>query len=177
MAAFSVIQDGRPPGPARTFAYVAARCAKAVLSPLKLTLCTLSVTATAITCRPHSTLFPLAQLRLHSLGRCPVYPALALALIGPRIALFEACSAFTHVAAYTLAEPLNGPLTSECSCDDNTPRRSDCYRLERPNCRVGLTPTESRRSSRRTESLGYCRASLRDVLAAADLCRTTRATP
>jgi len=70
--------------------------------------------------------------------------------VGSRILLFEACSAFTRVSACTLAESLTDPLTSECSCNKNPSCRSDCYRLERPSCRVGLSPTTKRHSSRRT---------------------------
>src|SRR5438093_10241984 len=69
--------------------------------------------------------------------------------VGSRITLFEACSAFTRVSACTLAESLTDPLTSECSCNKNPSCRSDCYRLERPSCRVGVPPTGKRRSSRR----------------------------
>lgn len=77
-------------------------------------------------------------------------PSPASEWVGSRIAVFEACSAFTCVSACTLAESLMDPLTSECSCNKNPSCRSDCYRLERPSCRVGLFPTEKRHSSRRT---------------------------
>jgi hypothetical protein len=49
---------------------------------------------------------------------------------------------FTCVAAYLLAGLQNGPLDRRLRRLCYLPRRSDCYRLERPRCRAGLIPAE-----------------------------------
>ena len=65
---------------------------------------------------------------------------------------FEACSAFTHVMACTLAEspcdPLHRKLRQVCCLR----RRFDCYRVERTSSRAGVAPAEVQRLSRRTVS-------------------------
>jgi len=45
---------------------------------------------------------------------------------------FEACSAFTHVTACPLAGSLNDPFHRRLRRSRYLHRRSDCYRLERP---------------------------------------------
>jgi hypothetical protein len=69
--------------------------------------------------------------------------------IGLHIVLFEACSAFTHVAAWTLARsPIRDPLTEGFShfvASMTAPVASGWS-----GCRVGLAPTGKRRLSRRT---------------------------
>src|SRR5262249_58559227 len=48
---------------------------------------------------------------------------------------------FTRVAACLLAGPPSGPLRRRLRRLRYLHRRSDCYRLERPSCRVGVAPT------------------------------------
>ena len=72
--------------------------------------------------------------------------------VGFRITLFEACSAFTHVTACTLARPpeatlYTGVLVSLRYLHD----RSDCYRLERPLAGWESHPLKIRAFPRRTE--------------------------
>jgi len=60
---------------------------------------------------------------------------------------FEACSAFTHVTACTLAESPCDPLHRKlrqlrCLCC-----RFDCYRVERTSSRAGVAPAEVQRLS------------------------------
>src|SRR3954447_6489133 len=52
--------------------------------------------------------------------------------VGSHIIRFEACSAFTHVTACLLAGPLNDPFHRRLRRLRYLHRRSDCYRLERP---------------------------------------------
>jgi hypothetical protein len=60
--------------------------------------------------------------------------------VGLRIVLFEACSAFTRVAACTLAlSPFRDTLIRRLQPLRYLHDCSGCFRLER--CRVGLTPT------------------------------------
>lgn len=58
-----------------------------------------------------------------------------------RITLFEACSAFTHVAAYILAKSPCDPLHRRLRICRYLRPRSYCYPLWKL-CRVGLSPTE-----------------------------------
>ena len=58
--------------------------------------------------------------------------------------LFEACSAFTHVTACTLAKSLNDPLHQRLQPFCYLHDCSDCFRLEQHR-RVGFAPTEKRR--------------------------------
>ena len=53
--------------------------------------------------------------------------------VGFRITRFEACSAFTHVAARMLAEPPKAALFHRSASNHvvTSVIRSDCYRLER----------------------------------------------
>src|SRR5262245_38785330 len=63
----------------------------------------------------------------------------------PAIIVFGACSAFTHVMAYTLAESPRDPFHRKlrqlrCLCC-----RFDCYRVERTSSRAGVSPAEVQR--------------------------------
>src|SRR6516164_6256134 len=70
--------------------------------------------------------------------------------VGLHIVLFEACSAFTRVAACTLARPpIRGPLYRRLQPFRHLHDCSGCFRRERVR-RVGLTPLESAALSRRT---------------------------
>jgi hypothetical protein len=74
-------------------------------------------------------------------------PSLCNSQVGSCNCFFEACSAFTHVMACTLAESLNDPLHRKlrqlrCLCC-----RFDCYRVERTSSRAGVTPAEVQRLS------------------------------
>src|SRR5215813_3494425 len=70
--------------------------------------------------------------------------------VGSCINRFEACSAFTHVMAYTLAESPRDPFHRELRQLRCLRYRPDCYRVERTSSRVGVAPTEVQRLSRRT---------------------------
>jgi len=60
-------------------------------------------------------------------------PSLFLSQVGFRVARFEACSAFTRVTACMLAESsYDDPFHRRLRRFRCLPRRSDCYRLERP---------------------------------------------
>ena len=80
-------------------------------------------------------------------------PSPLLRRVGFRITRFEACSAFTRVAARMVTEPPRAALCRRSASDDVVASiiRSDCYRLERQlpggiRTRWGTAP-----SSRRTE--------------------------
>ena len=103
---------------------------------------------------------PVQPRRLHRYYeplRHPIRPGQSLAsyqLIPTTIsAFFEACSAFTHVMACTLAESLNDPLHRKLRQLRCLRCRFDCYRVERTSSRAGVTPAEVQRLSRRTVSL------------------------
>jgi hypothetical protein len=83
--------------------------------------------------------FPCTQRRRPSPYTCKV---------GDHIGRFEACSTFTRVTACQLAESPKRPVCLE-GFDGfvSSPRRFDSYRLERPSCRVGFTPTEDQHLS------------------------------
>src|SRR6516225_1747470 len=53
---------------------------------------------------------------------------------------FEACSAFTHVMACTLAESPCDPFHRELRRLRYLCRRLDCYRVERSSSRAGVAP-------------------------------------
>jgi hypothetical protein len=79
-------------------------------------------------------------------------PSLCNSQVGSCNCFFEACSAFTHVMACTLAESPSDPLHRKlrqlrCLCC-----RFDCYRVERTSSRAGVAPAEVQRLSRRTFS-------------------------
>ena len=86
-------------------------------------------------------------------------PSPLLRRVGFRITRFEACSAFTRVAARMVTEPPRAALCRRSASDDVVASiiRSDCYRLERQlpgglRTRWGTAP-----SSRRTEKSGLAR--------------------
>ena len=61
--------------------------------------------------------------------------------VGPCIAFFEACTAFTSLRPARLPSCLSNPLhrrLQQLRCLD---RCSDCYRVERTSSRVGFSPT------------------------------------
>src|SRR5437879_8927034 len=70
----------------------------------------------------------------------------------PAIVFFEACSAFTHVMACTLAESPSDPLHRKLRQLRCLRCRFDCYRVERTSSRAGVSPAEVQRLSRRTLS-------------------------
>jgi hypothetical protein len=79
-------------------------------------------------------------------------PSRFLNPVGPRIALFEACSAFTHVPACMFAKsPKGDPLHRRLRQLRYLHYRSDCYRLERPVAGWDLHPLSVGAFSRRTE--------------------------
>jgi hypothetical protein len=60
--------------------------------------------------------------------------------VGSCISLFEACSAFTHVTACTLAKSPSDSLHQRLQQFRCLHYCSDCYRVERTSSRAGLTP-------------------------------------
>ena len=70
--------------------------------------------------------------------------------VGPCIALFEACSAFTHVTACTLAKSPSDSLHQRLQQSRCLHCCSDCYRVERTSSRAGLPPLWTTAFSRRT---------------------------
>src|SRR3974377_990843 len=65
--------------------------------------------------------------------------------VGSCITCFEACSAFTHVMACTLAKSPSDPLHRKLRQLRCPPRRFDCYRVERTSSRAGVAPAEAQR--------------------------------
>jgi hypothetical protein len=70
--------------------------------------------------------------------------------VGSCISLFEACSAFTHVTACTLAKSPSDSLHQRLQQFRCLHYCSDCYRVERTSSRAGLTPAVDHHLSRRT---------------------------
>ncbi len=72
--------------------------------------------------------------------------------VGSCISLFEACSAFTHVTACTLAKSPSDSLHQRLQQFRCLHCCSDCYRVERTSSRAGLTPAVDHHTtfSRRT---------------------------
>src|SRR5438067_11203755 len=68
----------------------------------------------------------------------------------PAIVFFEACLAFTHVTACTLAESPSDSLHRKLRQLRCLHCRFDCYRVERTSSRAGVAPAEVQRLSRRT---------------------------
>jgi hypothetical protein len=62
--------------------------------------------------------------------------------VGSCINRFEACSAFTHVMACTLAESPSDPLHRKLRPLRYLCSRFGCYRVERTSSRAGVTPAE-----------------------------------
>jgi hypothetical protein len=79
-------------------------------------------------------------------------PSLCKSPVGSCNCFFEACSAFTHVMACTLAESPSDPLHRRLRQLRCLRCRFDCYRVERTSSRAGVTPAEVQRLSRRTFS-------------------------
>src|SRR3974377_1089932 len=65
--------------------------------------------------------------------------------VGSCITCFEACSAFTHVMACTLAKSPSDPLHPKLPQLRCLRRRFDCYRVERTSSRAGVAPAEAQR--------------------------------
>ena len=65
--------------------------------------------------------------------------------VGSCISLFEACSAFTHVTACTLAKSPSDSLHQRLQQFRCLHCCSDCYRVERTSSRAGLTPAVDHR--------------------------------
>ena len=72
-------------------------------------------------------------------------PSPSLCWVGCHITRFEACSAFTHVTAYRLAESLKRPFPSKASTVSLPPLPLRLLPAGATSCRVGLVPTESPR--------------------------------
>jgi hypothetical protein len=72
--------------------------------------------------------------------------------VGSCINRFEACSAFTHVTACTLAESPSDPFHRKLRQLRCLRRRFDCYRVERSSSRAGVSPAVNQRLSRRTRN-------------------------
>ena len=70
--------------------------------------------------------------------------------VGSCISLFEACSAFTHVTACTLAKSPSDSLHQRLQQSRWLHCCSDCYRVERTSSRAGLSPAMDHHRSRRT---------------------------
>ena len=77
-------------------------------------------------------------------------PSLEPGRVGSCITLFEACSAFTHVTACTLAKSPSDPLHQRLQQFRCLHCCSDCYRVERTSSRAGLSPAVDHHLSRRT---------------------------
>jgi hypothetical protein len=65
--------------------------------------------------------------------------------VGSCINRFEACSAFTHVTACTLAESPSDPFNRKLRQLRCLRCRFDCYRAERTSSRAGVSPAEVQR--------------------------------
>jgi hypothetical protein len=85
-------------------------------------------------------LVPLHRLR----------PSLCNSQVGSCNCFSEACSAFTHVMACTLAESPCDPFHRKLRQLRCLRCRFDCYRVERTSSRAGVAPAEVQRLSRRT---------------------------
>jgi hypothetical protein len=70
--------------------------------------------------------------------------------VGSCNCFFEACSAFTHVTACTLAESPSDPFHRKLRQLRCLRCRFDCYRVERTSSRAGVAPAVVQRLSRRT---------------------------
>src|SRR6202040_4469331 len=67
-------------------------------------------------------------------------PSLVLGRVGSCVSRFEACSAFTHVTACTLAKSPSDSLHQRLQQSRCLHCCSDCYRVERTSSRAGLLP-------------------------------------
>jgi hypothetical protein len=96
------------------------------------------VWSTLLTCRrqyPGRSDGICSLVRFHQLR-----PSLEPGRVGSCITLFEACSAFTHVTACTLAKSPSDSLHQRLQQSRCLHCCSDCYRVERTSSRAGLTP-------------------------------------
>jgi hypothetical protein len=84
-------------------------------------------------------------VRFHSLRPSP-----KPGRVGSCTSLFEACSAFTHVTACTLAKSSSDSLHQRLQQFRCLHCCSDCYRVERTSSRAGLSPAMDHHLSRRT---------------------------
>src|SRR5881396_2579820 len=75
----------------------------------------------------------------------PTWPSHEPGRVGSCIVGFGACSAFTHVTAYTLAKSPSDSLHQRLQQSRCLHRCSDCYRVERTSSRAGLTPAVDHR--------------------------------
>ena len=75
-------------------------------------------------------------------------PSLCNSQVGSCNCFFEACSAFTHVMACTLAESPSDPLHRKLRQPRCLRCRFDCYRAERTSSRAGVTSAEVQRLRR-----------------------------
>ncbi len=80
----------------------------------------------------------------------PLRPSPKSGRVGSCINGFEACSAFTHVTACTLAKSPSDPLHQRLQQSRCLDCCSDCYRVERTSSRAGLLPLWTTAFSRRT---------------------------
>ena len=78
--------------------------------------------------------FFCSLVRFHQLR-----PSLEPGRVGSCITLFEACSAFTHVTACTLAKSPSDSLHQRLQQSRCLHRCSDCYRVERTSSRAGYS--------------------------------------
>jgi len=100
--------------------------------------------------RPRTPAVQVVNARPHAVRPARCRPSPNARRVGSCIIPFEACSAFTRVAACRLAESPRDPLHQRLRRLRCLRRRSDCFRPERPSCRAGSAPAENRRLSRRT---------------------------
>src|SRR5262249_45701835 len=83
---------------------------------------------------------------------------------------FEACSAFTHVTACTLAKSPSDSLHQRLQQSRCLHCCSDCYRVERTSSRAGLLPLWTTTFSRRTRYLDFRRRQAGALLELRDVC-------
>jgi hypothetical protein len=104
--------------------------------------------STLLTCRRH---YPGRSDGIYSLVRFhSLRPSPKPGRVGSCISLFEACSAFTHVTACTLAKSPSDSLHQRLQQFRCLHYCSDCYRAERTSSRAGLSPAMDHHLSRRT---------------------------
>jgi hypothetical protein len=90
-------------------------------------------------------------------------PSLNDRQVGTRITCFEACSAFTHVTACTLAESPKATLYTEGFGDFVASATASVATGWSESCRAGISPAEDRRLSRRTVELRLITALRRQI--------------
>ena len=107
---------------------------------------------------------PFRCLRDRLVRRLP--PSPNLRRVGSRIALFEACSAFTRVPACTVAELLNAALCHRSASAHvvTSMTRSGCYQPKTTIVGWGLHPLRKRAFPRRTEISGLGLTSIKTTV-------------